>query len=223
MEKRDDRQMELFLAACRALDVDGITIFTHPGVVEEGEFKWIEEIFGEEMWDLTWIGVIPCPTLRQFMLDLEQIDKTLLTTGIGGSPPHRTSLLRRILIPLDGVKEIPIGLESYVPVEGDAAAAVPKKREVVQKGPVPESPPASLNIDLDAFNLTTDERRFAELMLTGKIMRFVSNEMGVSWDTATRQLNPAVEQKFKAAGIDFKEVVFAVRKRKMLDKEVVPV
>lgn len=223
LEKRDDRQMELFLAACRALDVDGITIFTHPGVIEEGEFKWIEEMFGEEMWKLTWIGVVESSNVRQFMLDLDRIDKHLLTVGFGGSPAHKTSLLKRILIPMDGVQEIPIGLETYVPVESDAAGAVPKKKAAPKKVEVVLPADFAPSIDLDALGLTTDQRRFAELMLTGKIMRIVANEMGVSWDTATRQLNPAVAEKFKVVGYDFSAMVFAVRKAKMLDKEVAEV
>jgi hypothetical protein len=56
-------------------------------------------------------------------------------------------------------------------------------------------------------------------------MQVVANQMGVSWGTATGQLNPSVTGKFKAAGVDFKMLVFEAKRLRKAETagEVQPV
>lgn len=226
LENKDIKQMELFGDACRLLGADGISIFTNTSTMEEGEdaFQWIRDALGEELWAITWVAVIPCPSFAQFVLELPQLNKALLTTGVSQSPAHKTSLFRRILIPMDAIVDLPVWEkpdQSTVPT-GDAEAikatmledvpAVPLSQlGLPRKKPAPVAKPAAQDIDLDALDLTSDEKAFAEQMLSGVGLQVAANKVGMSWQAVVQKLKPGIVAKFKAAGKDFEAACSAAK------------
>lgn len=103
IEEKDPEKIREFAAACSILGADAIAIFSHPGAVSE-DMTWLRDIMGD-LWSVTLVTVLPgVAFVRDFVARIPDIDRELLTKGMNGRPPFKSSLLRRVFIPMGSVR-----------------------------------------------------------------------------------------------------------------------
>lgn len=226
IEEKDPEKIREFAAACSILGADAIAIFSHPGAVAE-DMTWLRDIMGD-LWSVTLVTVLPgVAFVRDFVARIPDIDRELLTKGMNGRPPFKSSLLRRVFIPMGSVK-LPLSqvsvaserqdldlMKTFIPT--DARPSIFPTSPSPNDDPPPTTPypvaaPVSRNFVLPE-TLNEDEKALAEKMLEGRGLRVAANFANIPWQRITKTHLPSIREKFRADGLDFDELWKAAREK----------